>query len=197
MTEGEVRAAKGLDYWAKRYERHHERVPGTSNKKNQNEEYSKKIRFISERIPRNLKTLDYGCGIGWYSSLFRDYLGYDPIDRAVELAKERNEEKTFTTNEEDAIRFKPELVLFATVLQHIENPKEVVDKFKDSKYIVMFENISQELDKNYIFFRESSYYVRLVEKTHPNISYESYDHIYLNNLGKQCQEPHILIVAMR
>jgi SAM-dependent methyltransferase len=190
-----VKELRGLDYWIRRYEKYGYRVPGTSNRKDQRKEYAEKIGFVSARIPKDIRTLDYGCGIGHYSPLFGDYLGYDPVRIAIDLAQERHPKKKFTKSEHEAISFEPELVLFATVLQHIEKPGLTVKKFKQADYWVFFENISNVENRNYIFFRNEEFYRKLAEgrEIETDVFYQE----YTNAAGDQIIEPHLLLIAKK
>lgn len=163
VTEGMIRKASGLDYWNLRYERHHVKVPGFGNTKEgvQDIEYQQKIKFIQESIDFNLKTLDYGCGIGRYAPLFNSdlYYGYDPISKAIEIAKQRNPGYKFSNV---IPYFKPDQILFCTVLQHIKEPKIQLGELSNPKMVIVYENTSNAKDKNYIFFRKPIYYKRLI-----------------------------------
>ncbi len=190
-----VAELRGINYWIRRYEKYGYRVPGTRNTRNQRKEYEEKIGFISARIPKNMRTLDYGCGIGHYSPLFGDYLGYDPVRIAIELAKERHPKKKFTKSEHEAISFEPELVLFATVLQHIEKPELTVKKFASAEYWVFFENITNEESRNYIFFRNEGFYRKLAKgrEIETHVFYQE----YTNAARDQVIEPHLLLIAKK
>lgn len=198
ITEDEVRAAKGMDYWAKRYERWKEKTPGTSNAKMevQDREYEAKKAFLRNFIPLNLKTLEIGCGIGRMSDLFDDYYGYDPIKEAVDLAKKRNSTKKFTISEQLVRNYKPEMVFFSTVLQHIEKPEEVIKDYLKANVIVLFENVTNAPNKNYLFFRPKDYYIGLLNKTHKCESY-IFNHVYYNRMGKKQLEPHVLVIGRK
>ena len=164
VTEDMVRNASGLEYWKLRYDRHHERVPGTGNKKIsiQDKEYEKKVNFIIPEIKYNKNDVivDYGCGIGRYAPYFhpKNYIGYDPVEKAVELAKERNPEHVCTSN----LPEKADILLFFTVLQHIPVEKWNFLRIKGVKTIYLYENTSNFEDKNYIYFRSEDEYKRLI-----------------------------------
>ena len=199
VTEGDVRAAKGKDYWRLRYERHHVKVVGTSNRKmhEQDIEYKQKADFIFNHVPVHLRTLDFGCGIGRYSPYFTNYLGFDFIDKAVNLAKRRNRSRAFTYDIDEAILYKPDLVFFSTVLQHMkeEGVCDVLGLFKEARVIVMYENTSKNPDKSYLWFRDSDWYLSLIDADKK----ECYDHVVstLSGEGKEQREKHSLMIFKR
>jgi SAM-dependent methyltransferase len=100
--------------------------------------------------------LDFGCGIGRYAQFFnkKQYIGYDPVEKAIEIAKERNPEHHFTTKIPDNAN----IGLFFTVLQHIPVKKWDFLGLQSLKTIFLFENTSENQDKNYIFFRSEGWY---------------------------------------
>lgn len=67
LKENEVK-----NYWNIRYQQQDERAVGfwESSIEEQNKRYEIRKTFISTLCPTNLKTLDYGCGIGRYADFF-------------------------------------------------------------------------------------------------------------------------------
>jgi SAM-dependent methyltransferase len=87
------------DYWEQRALRQGELVVGYGGHKKiqeQDQEYKVKIDFVKPILNPNLQTLDYGCGIGRWSSLFRkQYLGVDITERVLDFARKRNPNKKY------------------------------------------------------------------------------------------------------
>lgn len=204
ITEGDLRQSTGLDYWRKRYERHHVYTPGTSNKRGgeQDDEYKQKTDFIIPRldIMDNEHVIDFGCGIGRYAPFFKPshYLGIDPVTKAVSLARAKNPEYNFEVDEGNS-GIKSELIICFTVLQHIMNPDETIKRF-DCRRLALYENTSVNYpNKNYIWFRQSEEYIKMVED---NLCMElvDMDHHYVktvNNMGYPSEERHTLFIFER
>jgi len=199
ITEQDVRNATGLDYWRLRYERHHVKVPGTSNKhpKEQRKEYNRKKSFIKKHInvdPGDL-VLDYGCGIGHYAGLFncKRYLGYDPVKKAVELARKQNTSYTFTHIEPTNIKL--DTVLMFTVLQHIKYRHWPFGIMENTDKLYVFENTSDYPDKSYIYFRNKYYYINNIPLNCVNTW--DYLHEYTDNIGNIRKEIHTLFEFKR
>lgn len=88
----------------------------------QDKEYSEKSEFIFSLCPRDMATLDFGCGTGRYAKFFDYYLGADLTENLLKIAKKNNPDKNFILldNEclEGCIFSGAHLVFTSTVLQH-------------------------------------------------------------------------------
>jgi SAM-dependent methyltransferase len=162
-----------LDYWKNRAENQKERTVGWNgiSIEKQDITYQQRKDFIFKFCPRNLKTLDYGCGIGRYAMEFNEYLGVDITHQLLKIAKKRNPTKTFQQLNElnlTGINFIPELFFTATVLQH--NPDDVVEGIFKSLSLIKSENMmlclyENSSDKNiHMHPRSSSDYIDIVSK---------------------------------
>ena len=118
------------DYWKERAGRQGRRTVGFVGTPLEKEDkrYAKRKKLIFSLCPRNLQTLDYGCGVGRYAPDFEKYTGADITTQLLELAREDNPGKTFVQLQEPWLPAEglPKIELFftATVLQH--NSDEVV-----------------------------------------------------------------------
>ena len=132
---------KVLKYWLKRSHDQGERATGhTDTDLHAQRNASERVKqFIWQHCPTELKTLDYGCGVGRYAELFDKYIGFDITDQFLRLAKASNPTKLFYLS--DTPFFKVgfehdfEMFLSVTVLQH--NHHTVVKK--------IFENVKQTI----------------------------------------------------
>jgi len=185
-------------YWSERSSVQGARTVGFANSPTHIQDNNYKIRkeFIFKVCPKNLKTLDYGCGIGRYSKEFDNYLGVDVCENLINIAKNDNSEKEYFLVEEPAKIpdfFCPELFFTATVLQH--NSDEVVEELfknlslvcKSDIYFSIYEN-SQANGKT-IKSRSSKDYCSIISKyfklhsdgncrTH-NIHGENHSHLFV------------------
>ena len=121
--------SKVKKYWRDRVDEHGGRAVGFDNLPMGVLEAEDRVRkeFIFTRCPKNLKTLDYGCGIGKYAEDFESYSGVDITWKLIEIARQEHLGKMFFVLDdiklsETSMTF--ELFFTATVLQH--NPDDVV-----------------------------------------------------------------------
>lgn len=129
------------DYWVKRSSKQGGLTVGFSGNTTmqaQDEEYNQKIEFVKPFLDPNLRTIDYGCGIGRWAKLFNNYLGVDITPSLLDIAKENNPDKEFLQLSkpyftQDAIaKIKPwdfQQFFTSTVLQHCDD-ELVSDIFK-------------------------------------------------------------------
>lgn len=101
----------------------------------QDAEYDERKEFIFKTCPKNLITLDYGCGVGRYAPDFNDgYVGYDITENLLKIARSDYPDKNFIKLNQiglpDDIDTDFELFFTATVLQH--NPETAVYRIFDS-----------------------------------------------------------------
>lgn len=131
LTEKTVQA-----YWKERAMRDGVRATGFCgySLNRQDKRYRVRKEFIFSYCPKNLRTLDYGCGIGRYAEDFEYYLGLDFTESLLAIAKERCPKARFLKLNSSfldcELGFDPELIFTTNVLQH--NPDDVVLKIFES-----------------------------------------------------------------
>ncbi len=92
----------------------------------------KNQQFITERIinPAGIsEVLDFGCGVGYHSGLFKsgNYLGIEPINSCIDLAKRKYAKSNVTFVKGDHLHLKTlesnsfDLVIAIGVIHHIDN----------------------------------------------------------------------------
>lgn len=146
---------RAYDYWINRFDNQKESVVDfVKHDRGQAEDlFQERVRFFFEgevSCPRNLRTLDFGCGIGRYSIFFDKYLGLDLNDKIVECASAGHPDKSFCIYEkenrgntvfhfnEQVKQFNPQLFFTSTVLQHCND--NFVLRIFNSLYSIMREN---------------------------------------------------------
>lgn len=178
------------EYWDKRSSIQKELTVGFSGNQNmslQNNEYDEKTEFVKQYIDNNLKTLDYGCGIGRWSNLFKNYLGVDITKNLLEIAKEKNKDKQYILLEKPIlsnIDYVFEQFFTSTVLQHCDD--DLVDDIIKSLYeakqsgfvIVLYEN--SIVKAPHVNGRKPQEYKKMFEKYFNVLSFESDTHIVHN-----------------
>jgi SAM-dependent methyltransferase len=179
-----------IGYWKNRSLSQKERTVGFANGSidDQNKEYQVRFDFIIPKIPQNKFTLDYGCGIGRYSSFFDPvkYLGVDIMENLLDMAKARNpgyKYNQLTTPYLDNIDFKPEVIMTTTVLQH--NNADLVDKIiggwiklaDKPIQLVLYENSHAKPDLAHISFRQVADYRCFVCKHFTILEENSWSHV--------------------
>lgn len=165
------------EYWDNRYNKQGFLTVGNyQNLKEQDQEYKEKQDFIFTHCPTNLRTLDYGCGVGRYSRFFDYYIGIDITKKAIELAKQYNPDAQFYNT--DKINFEFELFFTATVLQHCSDKivNDIFNKISDRKNITLclYEN-STKGESEHVKGRDSYDfgYFKIIE-------YKKYKHVIHN-----------------
>lgn len=147
LTEESVRV-----YWEKRSASDGVRATGYGGATlaGQNKRYRTRKEFIFSNCPKDLKTLDYGCGIGRYAKDFKFYLGVDMTASLLAIAKKRCPKAKFLKLNNSfldcKLNFKPELIFTANVLQH--NPDDVVLKIFESFVPIVKDDIIFGLYEN-------------------------------------------------
>lgn len=148
---------KGVqDYWRNRANKDGIRATGHSgySLSRQDERYRIRKKFIFTYCPRNLRTLDYGCGIGRYVEDFEHYLGVDFTESLLDIARTRHPEVRFLLLNNSyldcELDFDPELIFTSCVLQH--NPDHVVLK--------IFESFTNVINHDIIFGLYENIYVQ-------------------------------------
>lgn len=175
-----------ISYWKTRSSIQGDRTVGYAGKNIIQQDINYKIRkkFIFEHCPKNLKTLDYGCGTGRYSYEFSDYIGVDITTNLLNIAKINHPDKNFILLNKpflDDIDIDFNLFFTATVLQH--NSDDVVRKiFKSISKIKqrgilfsIYEN-SQDHGKH-VTGRNSKDYIAMIDIFFSIISYNNASHI--------------------
>jgi SAM-dependent methyltransferase len=135
--------------------------------------YNERKRFILKTCPSDLKTLDYGCGIGRYADCFPKYMGVDITDELLILAKKRNPGKKFVRQKSsipDFSRINFELFFTSTVLQHCSEDVvlkilSAVAKRKDSGiHLCLYENSDERVNSAHVKGRSPEVYVAMLSK---------------------------------
>ena len=140
--------------------------------------YSERIKFLKENMDFNLPTLDYGCGIGRYSSLFPSYyVGCDMTQELLKIASLKEDynhkfvllNKPYFSSEKDFFE-KPEWLrqfFTATVLQHCHDNLVIkifksLHKYKPKDFnICLYEN-SMDFSKPHVVGRTNGEYFALI-----------------------------------
>jgi len=98
-------------------------------------DYAERRAFFAGHVPTNVATLDYGCGVGRYTTMFHGaYVGVDICSALVAIARKEHPDHDYRVLTqpslaiEPAIRFR--LVFTATVLQH--NDDQAVRRILES-----------------------------------------------------------------
>lgn len=128
----------------------------------QEEQYRKTIDFLMGKIPTDKKVLDYGCGVGKLSHLFKAalYIGVDISEEMLSIAKQKNPEYTYRLNTRLP---KTDITFIANVLQH--NPDDVVKKIRfKSPEMYIYELKEGGKDKEFLYHRSIKDYEKLLGK---------------------------------
>jgi hypothetical protein len=146
-------------------------------------------------------TLDYGCGIGRNSVLFKSkYVGMDMTKELLDIAKFKNPDKEFSYIStpyipETFIGEWVEQFFTATVLQHCDDGLvgKIFKSFYDSKpinirQIVLYENSSKFI-KPHVIGRQPIEYANFIELAGFNIIDLKFKHIMIK------YENHAVLVA--
>ncbi|MEI6529681.1 MAG: methyltransferase domain-containing protein [Candidatus Falkowbacteria bacterium] len=111
---------------------------------------------VAGEIVGDKSVIDVGCGEGEASLYFKNYKGIDWSQVAMKRANERFGNK-FTCGDIKDIKDHFDYALFSQVFEHLENPKEYVEKIKKiaDKVIVILPNgdigkIIVDNDRNYL-----------------------------------------------
>jgi len=172
LSENEI-----IPYWSERAHRLKATAVGYGDKalSEQDKHYQITTDFIKANIDVNLNTIDYGCGIGRYSPIFKGkYVGVDVSEELLQIAKKNNENCEFKLLSQPFLpkfaHFSSDLEQFftATVLQHIND--DMVHKVYQSlfnlnpyklKTIVAYEN-SENWTKPHVVGRMPELYVKFI-----------------------------------
>lgn len=135
----------------------------------QDKDYLKRVAFMLGKFPKDLETIDYGCGIGRYAKLFNPdlYTGIDITEYLLSIAKEENPKYTFVHQTNLLPEQIPQAELFftATVLQHNTDlaVSSILKKAAHCRVFALYENTSKNVDKFHVKFRTPERYVELLE----------------------------------
>ncbi len=174
-------------YWHKRSEEQGEKTVGFNNDPitKQNYRYAKRMDFIFQHVPTNLKTLDYGCGIGRYAPKFPFYIGMDITYNLVTIAKDNNPDKRFVVIPspcipDDVSMKHTELFFTATVLQHCSDEvvRNILSNLPDVSMIALYENNHVKESKHVKGRTTREYWELLPKNLRKDIRRrESYSHV--------------------
>jgi len=178
---------KGVQsYWKDRANRDGIRTTGHCNftLAGQDERYKIQKKFVFVHCPRNLKTLDYGCGIGRFAEDFEHYLGVDFTGSLLTIARERCPEAKFLKLNSSfldcELDFIPELIFTSCVLQH--NPDDIVFKIFESFVPIVKGDITfglyenTEIQSGHMRGRKAEDYVGMVSAYFKIYEWESHSH---------------------
>lgn len=188
-----IKESEVKDYWHKRSTIQGNATVGFvgNSLSQQDNEYNEKINFVKKNINTNLKTLDYGCGIGRWSKCFNEYLGIDITNNLLKIAINENKNKDFIlldkpyiTNYSDINNFNFEQFFTSTVLQHCDD--NLVDKIfqnlfqiKQSDFdIFLYENSSVKAP--HVNGRKPDTYHKIISKYFNIKLFEEFSHIVHN-----------------
>jgi len=132
-----LKQAQVKEYWKERSSEFGATTVGLhgSTIEEQDARYEERKDFIFKRVRKDLRTLDYGCGIGRYSIDFENYIGVDVTKTLVDIAKANHPDKEFILLESPVISkeledYNWDMLFTATVLQH--NDDEGVRRILES-----------------------------------------------------------------
>lgn len=175
------------NYWHKRSAEQGERTVGFSGESmtKQNYRYKKRMDFIFRHVPTNLKTLDYGCGIGRYAHKFPFYIGMDITYNLIVIAKGNYPDKKFLVIPDPCIPSDvslkhTELFFTATVLQHCSDEvvKKILSNLPDVEMIALYENNHVKESKHVKGRTSAEYWGLLPERLRKSIRMrDSYSHL--------------------
>ena len=191
-------------YWRRRAAEQGERTVGFGGRPlaEQERNYSERTGFIRERLSGDLRTLDFGCGIGRYARLFpcHAYLGVDICPELLDIAGRLSPDRTFILTEPGELppevsAFAPQRFFTATVLQH-NSDDGVLEILKSWRKVAegrveffLYENCHDAEDKAHIVFREPSRYAEMLEEVFGEIAVMSMDLMVVH------KETHGLLIA--
>lgn len=169
LTVGDVK-----QYWRDRFRNQKGIAVGFAGKPKAHQEQilREKKEFILPKIDTNLKTIDYGCGIGLFSSMFDagKYLGLDITQEFIDLAKQSNPEHQYLLLDSPFmgsmdLNFDIDLFFTANVLQH-NCDYIVAELFKNLKSIkhedftlALYENTHRFVNTHHMCFRTPDDYL--------------------------------------
>ncbi|MAF50505.1 MAG: methyltransferase type 11 [Nanoarchaeota archaeon] len=95
--------------------------------------------YMIRAVPDNKKVLDVGCSSGTLGKHLKEHKncrvwGLDISQKAVDEAKETYEDAAVMDLDRDEFPFKNEkfdVIVFADVLEHVVEPREVLNRFKE------------------------------------------------------------------
>jgi SAM-dependent methyltransferase len=181
-----LEASRIREYWAERAQRQGRGTVGFANAPSrvQDRHHRKRSRLISRLCPRDLPTLDFGCGVGRYAPEFADYTGVDITPELLDIARSDHPGKNFLRLDEPWLPASgiPPVGLFfsATVLQH--NSDDVVDRILQSLQPYAMPGITFCLYENaqivtgHVKARQPAGYAQFVDKYFPVARHRSKCH---------------------
>jgi len=126
----------------------------------QEEQYRKTKRFLNRKIPKNNTILDYGCGVGRLSVLFKpkNYTGMDISPEMLKIAREKHPDYTFIQMTQLP---KTDIFFTANVLQH-NNDKVVKSLDIPAKELYLYEIVGKGEHKPHLYPRTIEDYEMLL-----------------------------------
>jgi SAM-dependent methyltransferase len=183
-----------FEYWKERAGKQGKKTVGYSGKNllTQKWNYNKRFKFIISKINTDAVTLDYGCGVGRYSSFFdkNKYQGADITAELLDIARKDNPDYSYTLldtpNLSNVDLENIEQFFCATVLQHNDDDgvkkilESLCEKVGDKELtIVLYENVQTvgTKEKEKIKFRDPIDYFILVNLFFDVKNVRCYKHI--------------------
>lgn len=165
-------------YWDDRAEQQGANTVGFNGAKNQDANYKIRKDFIFNHVPKDLSTIDYGCGIGRYADCFESYMGLDITQSLLNIAIKDNPGKYFKRIKlYDQLKEPFDLLFTATVLQHNSNyvVENIFKNLPEFKVLAFYEN--DQVQSGSVKGRSALEYVHLAASRWSIKEHESYSHV--------------------
>lgn len=181
------------EYWDNRYAKQGFNTTGFigHNSEENKKCYSKRVDFLEPLVDKYLEygnsVLDYGCGVGWYYSMIKQYsrmyIGYDVSLWALSYCIQNyiNVDSVLTT---DFVKEEPsscQVLFTATVLQHNSNAEvsRILSKYKEAETFLLYE-FTGKTTAQHMAQRGINGYEYLVNETTGKVLIEAHSHIVHN-----------------
>ena len=165
-------------YWAKRGARYAKEGgwgPGAMTPEQHSAQVEERAAFIFEECPCDVRTLDYGCGIGMYSKYFEPdkYLGLDIAEPHLEIARATNPDYKYghiaSPTFAEALDWQWDVFFTATVLQHCSDAviegllTNVATKHPGPFLFSIYEYANQDWTSRQTMGRTADDYIEMVD----------------------------------
>lgn len=135
--------------------------------------------FIQPHIRTDLKTLDYGCGLGRFSLMFLNYIGCDITQSFLDYAKSTKPQKTFIKIEVGEVpNVDFEVFFTCTVLQHNSDEMvwEIFKKLPKGIFLYLYENNEPGTSLHVKGRSPQDYFQLLLDAKHDPVLHDSREH---------------------
>lgn len=153
--------------------------------------FSKK--FILVNINEHDIVLDIGCHLGDITSMLaeqaKEVVGIDHDKQAIEIARQRHQKNNLTFIHGDALEFlngnqkKFNILILSHILEHLDNPKEFLMKFKDQFQSIYIE--VPDFDRYYLNHYRKDLGLKLIYSDDDHVS--EFDRDELKTLLNECR----------